>query len=211
VFTARYGLIPCIKQITFRLLKFKQVLRGRRFTKDQQLDVTVHAWLVSQPNTFYSELTKQIVRWWTECTVQQGDCVKKLCSCKIPALVFLNMKHTVRINIDSPSYVNIVYIVPPLREWDEAWNTATAKRRTFCHIKLLQMRKTNIHKLLPNYLQMTPCSWCVFANGYRQDICSMSPHVTQRTGNCLSKHVSQHLNYFILYNNVAGRLKMLTL
>jgi hypothetical protein len=40
----------------------KQALRGRRFTTDQQLDVTVHAWLVSQPKTFYSEVIKQIVR-----------------------------------------------------------------------------------------------------------------------------------------------------
>ena len=40
----------------------KQALRGRRFTTDQQLDVTVHVWLVSQPKTFYSEVIKQIVR-----------------------------------------------------------------------------------------------------------------------------------------------------
>jgi hypothetical protein len=59
-----------------------------RITADQQMDVTVHAWLVSQPQTFYSEVIKQIVRWWTKCTVNQGDYVEKLCSCKIPALVF---------------------------------------------------------------------------------------------------------------------------
>jgi len=40
----------------------KQALSGRRFTTDQQLDVTVHAWLVSQPKTFYSEVIEQIVR-----------------------------------------------------------------------------------------------------------------------------------------------------
>jgi len=33
------------------------------------------------------------------------ETVEKLCSCKTSALVFLNMKHTVRIIIDSPSYV----------------------------------------------------------------------------------------------------------
>ena len=32
-----------------------------RFTTDQQLDVTVHAWLISQHKTFYSEGIKQIV------------------------------------------------------------------------------------------------------------------------------------------------------
>jgi len=46
-------------------------------------------------------------------------------------------------------------------------HTATAKRQTFYHIKLLQMRKTNVYKLLSNYLQMASCGWCVFANGYR--------------------------------------------
>ena len=40
----------------------KQALRGRRFITDQQLDVMVHAWLVSQPKTFYSEVIKQIVQ-----------------------------------------------------------------------------------------------------------------------------------------------------
>ena len=36
----------------------KQALRDRRITTDQQLKETVHAWLVSQPKTFYSEGTK---------------------------------------------------------------------------------------------------------------------------------------------------------
>jgi hypothetical protein len=55
----------------------KQACRGRRFTTDQQLNVTVHAWLVCQPKTFYSEGIKQIVRWWTKCIVKQGDCAEK--------------------------------------------------------------------------------------------------------------------------------------
>jgi hypothetical protein len=36
---------------------------------------------------------------------KQGDCVEKCCSCKISTLVFINMKHTLRIIIDSPSYL----------------------------------------------------------------------------------------------------------
>jgi hypothetical protein len=80
----------------------KQALRGRRFTTDQQLDVTVHVWLVCQSRTLYCEIIKQTVQWWTKCIVKQGDYVKKLRSCKISALVFINMKHTVRIIIDSP-------------------------------------------------------------------------------------------------------------
>ena len=64
--TLRYWSIPCIVLTlhlqTHLLGPLKQALRGRRFTKDQQLDVTVRAWLVSQPKTFYSEVIKQIVR-----------------------------------------------------------------------------------------------------------------------------------------------------
>jgi len=70
----------------------KQALRGCRFTMDQQLDATVRAWLVSQPKTFYSEVIKQVVQWWTKCIVKQEDCVEKLCNCKISALVSINVK-----------------------------------------------------------------------------------------------------------------------
>jgi len=62
----RYWSIPCIV-LTLHLQThlfgpLKQALRGHWFTTDQQLDVTVHAWLVSQPKTFYSEVIKQSVR-----------------------------------------------------------------------------------------------------------------------------------------------------
>ena len=107
-YTLKYWSIPCIV-LTLHLQThlfgpIKKALRGCQFTMDQQLDVTVHVWLVSQPKTFYSEVIKQIVRWWTKCIAKQGDCVEKLYSCKISALVFVNMKHIVRIIIDSPSY-----------------------------------------------------------------------------------------------------------
>ena len=64
--TLRHWSIPCLV-LTLHLQThlfgpLKQALRGRRFTTDQQLDVRVHAWLVSQPRTFYSEVIKQIVQ-----------------------------------------------------------------------------------------------------------------------------------------------------
>jgi len=104
-----YWSIPCIV-LTLHLQThlfgpLKQALRGRRFTTDQQLNVTLHVWLVCQPKALYSEVIKQIVRWLTECIVKQGDYVEKLCGCNISALVFVNMKHTVRIIIDSPPYI----------------------------------------------------------------------------------------------------------
>jgi hypothetical protein len=75
--TLRYWSISCIV-VTLQLQphlfgQLKQALRGHRFTTDQQLDVTVHAWLVCQFKTFYSEVIKQIVRWWTKCILKQGD------------------------------------------------------------------------------------------------------------------------------------------
>jgi len=116
-------------------------LRGRLFTTDQQLDVTLHAWHVSQHKTFYSEVIKWIVRWWTKWIVKQGDCVEKLCSCKISALVFLNMKHTVRIIIDSPSYIYI-YICN---------NVSTYYMETFCIIKSIKSVRVGEGKIFERW------------------------------------------------------------
>ena len=61
----RYWSIPCVVlnlplwTHLFGLLK--QALRGLQFTTDQEMDVMVHAWLVSEPKTFYSKGIKQIV------------------------------------------------------------------------------------------------------------------------------------------------------
>jgi hypothetical protein len=107
--TFRYWSIPCIVLTlhlqTHLFSPLKQALRCRQFTTDQQLNVTVHVWLVSQAKTFYSEVIKQILWWWTKCIVKQGGYGEKLCSCKISALVFLNIKHIVRTIIDSPSCI----------------------------------------------------------------------------------------------------------
>jgi len=75
----------------------KQALRGWWFTKDQQLDVTVHPWLVSQPKNFLFWGNK------ADCAVdkvhfKQGDYVEKLCSCKISTLVFINTNHNIADN-----------------------------------------------------------------------------------------------------------------
>jgi hypothetical protein len=60
-----------------------EALSGRRYTTDQQLKETVHAWLVSQPKPFCSEGIKKIVQRWTKCSSKQGDYFEKLCTCKI--------------------------------------------------------------------------------------------------------------------------------
>jgi len=54
----------------------KQALRDRWITTDQQLKETVHAWLVSEPKTFYSEGLKKIVRRWTKFIEKQGANLK---------------------------------------------------------------------------------------------------------------------------------------
>jgi len=64
-YTLRYWNIHCIALTlhlqTHLFVPLKQGLRDRRFTTDQQLNVTVHSRLVSQPKTYYSEVIKQIV------------------------------------------------------------------------------------------------------------------------------------------------------
>jgi histone-lysine N-methyltransferase SETMAR len=43
----------------------KDALRGRHFASDQELKEVVHAWLVTQPKTFYSEGIQKLVSHWT--------------------------------------------------------------------------------------------------------------------------------------------------
>jgi hypothetical protein len=49
---------------------------------------------------------------------KQGDYVEKLSSCKISTLVFINMKNTLRIIIDAPSYLR--YEVLELVNYDHS-------------------------------------------------------------------------------------------
>ena len=70
----------------------------------------MHVWLVSQPKTFYSGHKADCAVMDKVHCIKQGDYVEKLCSCKISVLVFINMKYTVRIIIDSPSYFAVLHI-----------------------------------------------------------------------------------------------------
>jgi histone-lysine N-methyltransferase SETMAR len=45
----------------------KEALRGRRFTSDEVEKEAVHAWLASQPKTFFSEGIRKLVQRWTKC------------------------------------------------------------------------------------------------------------------------------------------------
>jgi hypothetical protein len=72
----------------------KQALRGCRFTTDQQLKETVHAWLVSQPITFYCDAIKKTVWRWTKCINKQADYVEKWCPCQTSTFVVINVKYT---------------------------------------------------------------------------------------------------------------------
>ena len=55
---------------------FKEALRARRFTSDQEVKKAVHAWLAAQPKTF-SEGTRKLVQRWIKCVEKQGDYVEK--------------------------------------------------------------------------------------------------------------------------------------
>ena len=55
----------------------KEVLRGCRFSSDQELKEAVQAWLVAQPKTFFAEGIKKLVQRWKKCIEMQGDYVEK--------------------------------------------------------------------------------------------------------------------------------------
>jgi hypothetical protein len=83
----------------------KDTLRGCHFASDQELKEVVHAWLVTQPKTVFSEGIQKLVSRWTKFIAKEGDCVEKLCSCKFCIVVVLILKDTLRILSDSPSYI----------------------------------------------------------------------------------------------------------
>jgi hypothetical protein len=56
---------------------FKEALRGRRFTSNQEVKEAVHAWLASQLKTFFSKSIRKLVQRRTKCVKKQGDYVEK--------------------------------------------------------------------------------------------------------------------------------------
>jgi hypothetical protein len=70
----------------------KYTLRGRHFASDQAVKEVAHAWLVSQPKTFFPEGIKKLVNHWTKCVAKEGHYVEKLCSCKFCIVVVLILK-----------------------------------------------------------------------------------------------------------------------
>jgi hypothetical protein len=55
----------------------KDALRGCHFASDQQVKEVVHAWLVTQSKTFFSEGTQKLVSGWTKCVAKEGHYVEK--------------------------------------------------------------------------------------------------------------------------------------
>jgi histone-lysine N-methyltransferase SETMAR len=54
----------------------RDALRGRHFANDKELKEVVHAWLVTQPKTFFSEGIQKLVSRWTKCVAKEGDYVE---------------------------------------------------------------------------------------------------------------------------------------
>ena len=54
----------------------KEALMGCRFTSDQEVKETVHAWLSTQPISF-SESIRKLVQKWNKCVEKHGDYVEK--------------------------------------------------------------------------------------------------------------------------------------
>jgi hypothetical protein len=55
----------------------KEVLRGRRFSGDDDVKAVVHQWLRAQPKTFFSDGIKKLVGHWEKCIAKQGDYTEK--------------------------------------------------------------------------------------------------------------------------------------
>ena len=55
----------------------KEVLRGRRFTSDEEVKEVEHTWLREQPKSFFSAGIQKLVEQYNKCTVLQGDYVEK--------------------------------------------------------------------------------------------------------------------------------------
>ena len=82
---------------------FKEALRNRRFTSNQELKEAVLAWLAAQPKTFFSEGIKKLVQQWKKCIETQGDYVEKLCYYKFSVFIEMKFVSVVRIIIVSPT------------------------------------------------------------------------------------------------------------
>ena len=51
----------------------KEVLRGCRFSSDEEVKEAVHTWLPEQPKSFFSAGIQKLVERYNKCIVLQGD------------------------------------------------------------------------------------------------------------------------------------------
>ena len=55
----------------------KEALRGRRFSRGDDMKAAVHQWLRAQPKTFFADGIKKLVGRWEKCIEKQGDYIEK--------------------------------------------------------------------------------------------------------------------------------------
>jgi hypothetical protein len=51
----------------------KEALIGRRFSSEKEVIGTVQNWLRTQPNNFFSDGIKKLVKRWNRCIEVEGD------------------------------------------------------------------------------------------------------------------------------------------
>jgi hypothetical protein len=90
--------IECLHQRNFEVLKhplygpdlapyhhlfgpFSDTLGCRHFTSDQEVKEAVHAWLVIQPETFFSVGLQKLVDCWAKYVAKDGDYEETQCCC----------------------------------------------------------------------------------------------------------------------------------
>jgi hypothetical protein len=83
---------------------------GRRFTSDQELKETAHAWLAAQPKSFFPpEDIKKFVQQWNRCIEKQWDWVEKWCYYEFSTFIKIKFVSVVRIIMDWPTYIYFIY------------------------------------------------------------------------------------------------------
>ena len=84
----------------------KEVMGGKSFRSDEEVQQAVHEWLHSQPKYFFSTGIHAFPKCWNTCMERNGDYIEKLCHCVPFVFNKLRDKKYLRFSFDSPSYLS---------------------------------------------------------------------------------------------------------
>jgi hypothetical protein len=85
----------------------KEVLEGKTFQFDKEVQEAVHQWLCMQPKDIFSWRIQAFVKHWKTCIEHNGEHVEKSQSCTEPICTTLAGKKMLRFSFDSPTYIHL--------------------------------------------------------------------------------------------------------